>query len=192
MNAGFAGAYSRNGDLIIEAKQVTGGTYTGNINFGDVVVLIPDATGGTYAQGIAFIAASGTFQMGSNGNITSSFAGFAVREVKQQLTINTFGGAQSANNQLGYYAAGNPCDVLVRGTIMANNFYAKSGNPAPVANGPVYYRISTNGAGTFVGALETAADGSHTVQLTNCAWTTGLVDTTNGTIEVTVATRNIA
>jgi hypothetical protein len=153
MNAGYAGQYSRNGDNITEAKEVTSGTYTGNINFGDVVVLIPDSTGGTWAQGAAFIAGGGTFQMGGSGNTTSSFAGFAVREIKQQLTISTFGGAPSANNQLGYYAAGNPCDVLVRGTVMAGNYYAKSGNTAPVANGPVYYRVSTNGAGTFVGAL---------------------------------------
>lgn len=191
MNPGYAGQYSRNGDNITEAKLVTSGTYTGNINFGDAVVLIPDATGGTYAQAAAFIAAAGTFIMGTNGNVTSMFAGFAVREVKQQLTINTFGGATSANNTLGYYAAGNPCDVLVRGSIMAGNFFAKSGNAAPVAGGPVWLRVSTNGAGTFVGALETVSDTSHTVQITNAQWTTGVVDTTNGTIEVTLTTRNI-
>jgi len=200
MNSGFAGSYSRNGDEIVEAKTVeSGSTYntTGNpnnINFGDVVVVLsasPSVPGGTYVDGAVFIANGGTFAMNANGNVTSAFAGFCVRQVKQQLTINAFGGAQSANNQLGYYAPGNPRDVLVRGTVSAANYYAKSGNSAPVANGPVYYRISTNGAGTFVGALETASDSSHTVQLTNCAWTTGLVDTVNDTIEVTVTTRNI-
>lgn len=198
MNAGFAGSYSRNGDEIVESKQASsastynnGSTITNNINFGDVVVLVPDATGGTYVDGAVFIAGGGTFQLGANGNITSSFAGFAVRQIKQQLTINAFGGATSANAQLGYFAPGNPTDVIVRGSVMAGNFYAKTGNAAPVANGPVFYRISTNGAGTFVGALETASDSSHTVALTNCVWTTGLVDTTNGTIEVTLTTRNI-
>ena len=189
MNAGYAGQFSDNGDNITENKPVTSGTYTGNINFGDAVVLIGDSTGGTFAQAAAFIAAGGTFAMLSSG--AALFAGFASRQVKQQLSISAFGGAQSANNQLGYYIAGNPCDVLVRGSIMAGNFYAKSGNPAPVAGGPVYFRVSVNGAGTFVGALETAADGAHTVQITNCFWRTGIVDTVNGTIEVTLVVRNI-
>jgi hypothetical protein len=200
MNAGYAGSYSRNGDEIVEAKVAeSGSTYntTGNpnnINFGDAVVLLsasPSVPGGTYVDAAVFIANGGTFAMNANGNVTSAFAGFAVRQVKQQLTINAFGGATSANNQLGYFAPGNPTDVIVRGSVMAGNYYAKSGNPAPVANGPVYFRVSTNGAGTFVGALETAADSSHTVQLTNCSWTTGLVDTVNGTIEVTIVARNI-
>jgi len=200
MNTGFAGSFSRNGDEIVEEKVAESGTtynttaFPNNISFGDVVVLLSASTsvpGGTYVDGAAFINNGGTFAMNSNGNITSAFAGFAVRQIKQQLTINAFGGAQSANNQLGYFAPGNPCDVLVRGTVSAGNYYAKSGNPAPVPNGPVWYRISTNGAGTFVGALETASDTTHTVQLTNCVWTTGVVDTVNGTIEVTVLTRNI-
>lgn len=200
MNAGYAGTFSRNGDAIIESKPAeSGSTYNtvgnpNNINFGDAVVLLsasPSFPGGTYVDVVAFEANGGTVAMNANGNVTSAFAGFAVREVKQQLTISAFGGAQSDNNQLGYYAPGNPTDVLVRGTVMAGNYYAKSGNSAPVPNGPVYLRITTNGAGTFVGALETASDGGHTIQLTNCVWTTGLVDTTNGTIEVTVTTRNI-
>jgi len=200
MNTGFAGQYSRNGDEIVEEKTVESGStynttsYPNNIYFGDAVILLsasPSEPGGTYVDVVAFAGNSGTPAMNANGNTTSAFAGFCVRQVKQQLTINAFGGAQSANNQVGYYAPGNPCDVLVRGSVSAANYYAKSGNSAPVPNGPVYLRISTNGAGTFVGALETQSDSPHTIQLTNCAWTTGVVDTVNGTIEVTVTTRNI-
>jgi hypothetical protein len=199
MNEGFAGSYSRNGDEIVEAKMVeSGSTYNttlvpNNVYFGDAVMLLsasPAFAAGTYVDIVAFCQAS-TPAMGSNGAITFAFAGFAVRQVKQQLTINAFGGATSANAQLGYYAPGNPCDVIVRGTVSAANYYAKSGNAAPVPNGPVFLRYSTNGAGTFVGALETQNDAGHTIQLTNCTWTTGLVDTVNGTIEVTITTRNI-
>jgi hypothetical protein len=188
MNAGYAGQFSREGDCVIEAKLVKASD-TANINFGDVVVLNGDSTGGTFSQGAGFITGGGTFAMVNATTLAAVFAGFAARQVKSAETFPILNGATSS--VLGYFAPGSEADVLVRGSIMANNFYAKSGNPAPVAGGAVWYRTSTNGAGTFVGALETANDAGHTVQLTNVYFTTGVVDSVNGTIEVTVTTRNI-
>lgn len=191
MNPGYAGQFSRNGDCVIESKLVKT-TDTASINFGDVVVLNADATGGTFSQAIGFIANGGTFAMlGAGATKPAVFAGFAARQVKSQETISTFGGASTANNQLGSFAPGVLADVLVRGSIMVSSYKAFSSNALPTAGGAVFFRTVTNGAGTAVGDLNTQADGSNTVQLTNCFWTTGVVDATNGTIEVTVTTRNI-
>lgn len=188
MNAGYAGQFSREGDCVIEAKLVTPAD-TANINFGDAVVLISNSTGGTYSQAAGYITGGGTFAMINGTTLAALFAGFAARQVKSAETFPVLGGATTS--VLGFYAPGVEADVIVRGSVMVGNYYAKSGNVAPAAGGPVYLRVSTNGAGTFVGAIETASDSSHTVQLTNCYITTGVVDTVNGTLEVTLITRNI-
>jgi hypothetical protein len=178
LNNGYPGTYSRNGDCIIVARPVKA-TDTVNISFGDAVVLNGEypAAGGTFSDAAGFIAGGGTFS-------ESVFAGIAVREV---LTMSA---SYSPAPTLGAYLPGQPCDVLERGSVIVVFSNPKGTASVPVAGGPVYLRTSTNGAGTVVGAFEPAADGGHTVQLTNCFWQTGIVDA-NGNIEMTIVARNL-
>jgi len=180
MYEGYVGTYSRNDPSVVIAARQVNPTDTANINFGDPVVLIQNATGGLYSQLAGFIAGGGTFSFAPNGTV--AFAGFAVREVK---SFEQYTGAS-----LGYYAPGAPADVILRGNV---NVTLKNPQAAAVVSGgPLYVRVSTNGAypTAAVGDLEPAGDGAHTVQLTNCMITTGIVDA-NGSCEITLITRNI-
>jgi hypothetical protein len=189
-NLGYPGTYSRNtGGLNIAARLVTPAD-TANINFGDAVVMNANGAqasqGGNYSQLAGFIAGGGTATM-SQGN--GAFVGFAVREVKTNLT---YAAAPSALATLGYYAPGELCDVIEQGAVTVTYGNPKSA-AAPVAGGPVFIRTSTNGTGTVVGTIEPAADSGHTLALTNCVFTTGLISTDasgNQVIEVTLLTRN--
>lgn len=169
MNVGFPGTFSRNGDCII-ANRLVKSTDTNNVNFGDAVFLNGDATGGTFSDAVQ-LAGAATF---------AAFAGIAVREVKSAEVY-------SPAPTLGFYAPGTPCDVLERGSAIVQ-YHAFSSNPAPVAGGPVFLRIATNGAGTAIGQFESASDGGNTIALTNAKWQTGLLDANNN-IELTLLSR---
>lgn len=171
MNVGYPGTFSRNGDCVITPRLVKA-TDTNNINFGDAAFLNGDSTGGTYS-GILQLAGAATF---------AAFAGIAAREVKSAETF-------IPSPTLGFYAPGSPCDVIERGAGVVVNYKAFGANPAPVAGGPVFLRIATNGAGTAIGDFNSAADGGNTIALTNVKWTTGLLDA-NSCIEVTLLSRN--
>jgi len=192
MNTGFAGQRSRNNSAdSIEAKLVKT-TDTANINFGDAVVLNSDATGGTWSQAIGFIAGGGTFLMQVASGIKNGvFAGFAMRQVKAYLTYTVNYGAPGAG-PLNYYSPGQEAEVMTQGYVSVPNYKLFGSNPAPTTGGAVFFRTVTNGAGTAVGDLNTQADGSNTVQLTNCQWATGDLDTVNNTVEVCLLSRNIA
>jgi len=181
MYEGFPGTYSRNDpSVVIRAGQVEVAD-TWNINFGDPVVLVQNNTGGVYSQAKGWIANGGTFSFAPNGTV--AFAGIAVREVKSAESYTAAA--------LAYYAPGAPADVIVRGNVVVT---LKNPQAAAVlASGPVYLRITTNGSfpSAAVGDLEPAADGGHTVQLTNCLITTGIVDV-NNVCEITLINRNIA
>jgi hypothetical protein len=60
----------------------------------------------------------------------------------------------------------------------------------PTAGSPVYVRISANGGNTIVGGFEAAADGAHTVLLTNAKFFTGVIDS-NNVAEISILSRNI-
>jgi hypothetical protein len=183
MNVGYPGTYSRNGDNITNGRQVTPTDTVGPL-FGDAVFLIGNATGGTFSS-IEAVMIGGTYTPTMTEGTSSSsavFAGIAVREVLTNAT------SYLSQNAVTAYVPGNICDVLVRGSIVVQTSNPKSA-ALPIAGGAVYLRISTNGAGTAVGAFEYAADGGHTLQLTNCWWTTGVVDA-NGAAEITIQTRN--
>jgi hypothetical protein len=202
MAVGYPGSYSRNAaGLTIAARFVTptdtavnpSGGPNGSVNFGDALFFNPvgaqAANGGNYSNVINALADSLTPSMSFSGTTNAVFAGFAVREVKTLFSYQPFPGTQPS---LGYYIAGEIADCIELGNVTL-----VYGNPkaatAPVAGGPVYLRISVNGAGTVVGTIEPAADSSHTLTLTNCAFTTGVVTTdANGSsiIEVTLLTRN--
>jgi hypothetical protein len=136
-------------------------TDTDSINFGSPAILNSD---NTYSN----FGATGT---------AATFAGVAVREVKQTTDYLSADGS---------YDPGQPCDVIERGSVTV---VCNVGNPT--AGGPVYVRIAANaGIPTgVVGGFEAAADGTNTVQITNAKWKTGKKDANNVT-ELTILTRN--
>ena len=185
MGLGYPGTFSRNGDCIIDPRLVTP-TDTANINFGDAVVLIENSVGGYWSQVAGWIAGGNTVSMtpGSTGTV-GTFAGFAIREV---MSFQTY----LPSPTLAFYAPGQQCDVIVRGNVVVN-----AQNPSAAAfksGGNVYLRVSA-GTGTVIGAIEPAADGAHTVQLTNCQFQTGLTSTDpngNLVVELCLTSRNVA
>lgn len=185
MGLGYPGTYSRNGDCIIAAKQVLSTDINGP-NFGDAVVLNPDSTGGTFSQVAQAITDGVTPTMTQGGN--GVFAGVAVREVK---TLTSYVVQPGASATLAGYAPGQLCDVLVRGSVVVE--IQNPSAAAVKAGGAVYLRISA-GTGSVIGAFEPAADGAHTIQLTNAFFTTGITSTDangNTLAEITLITRNI-
>lgn len=159
LNLGYPGNISRNADAIIMNRIVK--SDSANINFGDPVILNSD---NTYSK----FGATGTAE---------SFAGIAVREVKQ--STDYFNSAQ------GFYAPGQPCDAASRGTLTVTCNVG-----TPTAGGAVYVRITANGAipNGVVGGFEAAADGANTILLTGAKWTTGKMDA-NRVAEVTLTQR---
>lgn len=174
MGLGYPGTYSRNAGGLVVASRPVKSTDTNNINFGDAVFLNKDSTGGTFSSG-AQIAAAITF---------AAFAGFAVREVLTNVA------SYSPQPTLGAYLPGMPCDAIEIGNVVVN--IQNPSAAAVQAGGSVFIRKAA-GTGTVIGAIEPAADGANTVQLTNCMFTTGLVSTdANGNLvaEITILTRN--
>ncbi len=163
MNYGYPGSFARNGDCIIMSRPVkkTDDPVTGVIPFGSPAVLNPD-------NSYSVFGASGTL---------ATFAGVAVREVKQASSYAATGGV---------YAPGSPCDVIERGNV---SVVCNVGTPT--AGGAVYVRVTANGAipAGIVGGFEAAADGGNTIALTNCKWATGLKDANNLT-ELCIVNRN--
>lgn len=170
LNVGFPGSYSRNGDCIIANRLVKAADSVGP-NFGNAVILNADSAGGSYSDVKNFITGGGTMT-------AAKFAGVAVREVKQQVS-------NYLTNVNGNYAPGQPCDVIERGSVVV---VCNVGTPT--AGGAVYLRIAANGAipAGVVGGFEAAADGSNTVALTNCSWSTGVKDA-NNVAEMTILSR---
>lgn len=155
MGFGYPGSYSRMPDDIVAQKPAKTA-----IPFGSPVILNSD----------------NTFSVGGATLTAANFAGIAVREVKQAITI--------VNDQ-GGYAVKEPTDVLMRG-----NTVIKLTRGTPVAGGTVYFRTTVDAQvdGSAVGDIETAA-GNGLVALSNVVFTTGKVDS-NGIVEVTIKTRN--
>lgn len=164
LNYGFPGNVARSADTII-TNRVVRPTDTVNINFGDPVVLNSD---NTYSK------------FGAT-NTAADFAGVAIREVKQSTDY-------LLSNTGGYYAPGQPCDVIERGAVTVTCNVG-----TPTAGGPVYIRIAANPSipTGVVGGFEAAADGTNTIQLTNAQWKTGKMDA-NNTAELQILTRNKA
>jgi hypothetical protein len=167
MGLGFLGQFARNGDYVVRGDRPVQSTDAAGPTFGQPCCF--NASNDTVSSVPQFIANSGTPSM-------SNFAGFAVREVK---TMETF--IQSGNSAptVGGYAPGQACDIIKRGNVIVQ-FQAASSSSAQ-AGGAVYLRISTNGTypSAVVGGIESAADGAHTIQLTNCQFFTGLIDSNN-------------
>lgn len=166
MGLGFLGQFARNGDYVVRGDRPVQSTDAAGPTFGQPCCFNSNDTISSVPQ---FIANSGTPAM-------ANFAGFAVREVK---TMETF--IQSGNSAptVGGYAPGQACDIIKRGNVIVQFQPAVSSSAS--AGGAVYLRISTNASypSAVVGGIESAADSTHTIQLTNCQFFTGLIDSNN-------------
>jgi hypothetical protein len=183
MNVGYPGQYSRNGDCVIAAHQVRS-TDTTTPNFGDAAVLNFDAAGDvSSAQQSIANSVTPTMTQATGG----CFMGVFAREVK---TLTSYVPQPGAVAVLAGYSAGQIADIIERGAVTV-----EIQNPASTAikkGGPVYLRYSAN-VGSVLGAFEPAADSGHSIQLTNCFFTTGLTSTdANGNLvaEITILSRN--
>lgn len=113
------------------------------------------------------------------GDTAESFVGVAVREVKSALSY--------LEQNTGSYAQGEAVPVFQRGAV---NVKCSSGTPQ--LGGAVYVRTAANESipTAVEGGFEAAADGSNTVELTNCQWA-GPADA-NGIAELRILTMNKA
>lgn len=145
-NNGFQGTVSRFGDRVISARAFTPFNANNTLNFGDPAVLIPTATGGVWDSVADFVAHA----QANIGLVASSFAGFAVREVKTQLTYPA--GQQPGIQQVGFYANAQIAEVAERasGTILLSV-------GSPLAGAQLYTRVVLNAAvpAGFIGDWET-------------------------------------
>lgn len=160
MNFGFPGSYARMPDDIVIAKPVS--TTSDSIPFGYAVKLLGD---NTFAKGDATLTAA-------------NFAGIAVREVRQAVTLIA---------DQGEYAVSTPCDVLARG-----NTVIKLARGTATAGAAVLFRIAADEdvAGSKVGDFEAGtATSGKTIALPGVFFTTGEADA-NGIIEVSITSRN--
>lgn len=110
--------------------------------------------------------------MGAGDN-PYDFLGIASFEVKSALDYT--------NQGTGVYAPNDPTSVFQRGKL---NVKCQRGTPA--YGGAVYLRVEANASYSTaaVGGLEASADGTKTIQLTNCAWA-GPADA-NGIAELSI------
>lgn len=141
MNFGYPGSYSRMPDDVVMNKPVK--SDSDPIKFGSAVILNGDNT---------FSAAGASLT-------TDNFAGIAVREVKQAITLNA---------DQGSYAALDPCDVLLRG-----NTVIKVARGTPSAGGAVLFRLvggeATKASNSYVGAI----GNGNTITFNSTTYTVG-------------------
>lgn len=140
MPHGFAGSYARQPDMIVNTRPVGGAV---PIPFGSALAC--DVNGAVVPMG--------------TGSTADSFAGVAAREIKTTLSY--------LDQSVGSYAPGEAVPVFQRGAVNV-----MCGNGVPKLGGKVYVRVAANESipSAAVGGFEAAADGSNTVELTNCQW----------------------
>ena len=169
LNYGYAGKVSRNPLNKITARFVKSILNSSNVEtlsnilFGAPVVLNTDGT-------VSLWGDSGT---GVSSATAANFGGIAVAEVQQTFSYSLgAGGGSSA----GYYSPAQPADILNSGSAVV-----KCTEGTPTAGGAVYVVTvagTTAAVGDFV-ATSTPAGSGTSVQLTNCSWTTGKIDSNN-------------
>lgn len=151
-------------------------------SFGDAIVL---NLNNTYSSVEAYIVTD-------SSSVTSTTAiGFAGSNVKTNTVYPNLSSGSIANS--GFYAAGQPCDGLVRGTITVAVPY---GTPAG-AGAPVYIRTALNGSypNSKVGSIEGASLTGNTALANGIVFSTGVLSTDPATgqisAQVTVLNRLI-
>lgn len=146
MNYGYPGQVSRHGDEISRTRPVKKGTDA--INFGAPVIQNTDGS-------VQLFDATGT---------AATFAGVAMRKVKAAKVY--------PYQNLGYYTAEEPCDVLLRGGISVTCAWG-----TPNVGADVYIRTKvvegTSPAGTAVGDFGAADETGNCVKLANAKWSSG-------------------
>lgn len=156
LNFGYPGQISRQGDEISRTRPVKKGA--ANIPFGAAVEIGADGT---------------CTLLGAGAGTAAAFAGVAMRRVKSALVY--------PDQNHGYYAANENCDILERGAVMVE---CVAGNPT--VGGAVHvYKAAASGH--TMGEFAAAADATNTVQLTNAKWATG--KDANNVAEVVIVTR---
>lgn len=167
---GFEGQLSYSPDNITVTKPVKIGTP--NIPYGLAVIQNADNT-----------------VMLADSTITAAnFAGIATSEVKQNLAYPaSASNGVTVGNTSGSYAPLTPADITERGIVSV-----KCRNGTPTAGGAVFVRKVLNGAipAGILGGLEAVADSTNTVQLTNCSWYSGKVDS-NGMTQLRIKSLNV-
>lgn len=160
MNYGYPGQTSRHGDEISRTRPVKKATE--NIYFGEPVVQNSD----------------GTVEKFSEGKTAADFAGIAMRKVKS-ATLYPY-------QNFGFYSAEEPCDMLLRGGIMAVCAWG-----TPNVGADVYVRTKvakgTSPADARIGDVGAADETGNVVKLTNVKWSSGK-DVKN-VAELTIITR---
>lgn len=142
---------------------------------------------GTFIVSIS--QSAGTITMSKSATATNAsaaltyavFGGIAVREIKTQLGYPLPPGT----SQIGYYAPGQMCEVLVAGSIMV-----KINVGTPYQNGSVYIRAIVNGGipAGLLGDLEAASDTVNNILVPNATFKTGTLDA-NNVAELTLLVR---
>lgn len=143
LNYGYPGQVSRMGDEVSRTRPVK--ESTANVLFGAPVVINED----------------GTCQLMGTGHKAENFAGVAMRRVKSA--------SDYPNQNRVYYMAGEPCDILERGSVTVE---CVSGSPK--VGGDVYvYVVAASGhkLGEFAAVADAVA--ANTVKLTNARWGSG-------------------
>jgi hypothetical protein len=165
LNLGFAGKISRNPYNKIRSRMVksildgNGAETLSAINFGGAAVVNADNTYSRFGQ-------SGN---GVTAAAAASFAGIAVSEVKQSMSLS-----YGANTATGQYEPGMPCDILRQGVTTV---FCNEGTPSPTTGVYIMTVAGTKAAvGDFVATATPTGTGATSVQLTNCRWTTGKQD----------------
>lgn len=160
MNYGYPGQTSRHGDEISRTRPVK--AETEDIYFGDPVIQNGD----------------GSVQRFGADNTDKEFAGIAMRKVKSALFY--------PDQNFGFYRAGEPCDVLLRGGIMAVCAWG-----SPTVGADVFVRTKVvagaSPTGAKVGDLGAADETGNAVKLPNAKWSSGK-DAKN-VAELTILTR---
>lgn len=161
LNYGYPGQVARHGDEISRTRPVSSAT-AANIKFGDPVVQNTD----------------GTVQSFAAANVAADFAGIAMRKVKSAKVY--------PYQNWGYYAAEEPCDILLRGGISALCAWG-----TPTIGATVYIRTKvvsgTSPAGAAIGDLGASNETGNCIALTNAKWSSG-VDA-NNVAELTILDR---
>jgi len=170
LNLGYAGKVSRNPYNQIRARFVKSSLNSSsvetmsNVAFGTPVILNTDNTVSAWKDASSPTAAS--------------FAGIAVSEVKQSMTL-----AYGANTTAGYYEPDMPADILITGTCTV---ICVEGTPT--AGGQVYICTvagTTAAVGDFT-ATATPTGSGTAIAITDLKFTTGKQDSASGICEVSI------
>ena len=161
LKRGFPGSYAAMPDDVVRARPVA--KTSAIIPFGSAVALNTD----------------GTYSLFGASDTMAKLAGIALRTVKQTENYT--------NQSQVEYKPGQDADVLLRGEV---SVLCTVGTPT--AGGKVFLRTAANASvpAGVVGGLETAADSTNTVELTNCRWVGNAKDADNVTA-LCILTRNL-